>query len=373
MRHASPPPFPLRPLSRPPTELASPTSRAGSRADENGGNSIKGTGFRTLQGFAQKDLTGEELADLGNSYYGSTSYFDDEIAAALAGTDNSASTNGGDYSSAVDDTRVQVAQKVTAYGAVWIYAIHEFESALVKCTGASGDTYSAQHAWDEGWAFYAGSTQEVASTSSGNLVYYLAEKRCENYATCASGTSGLSTVNKNVLQYSIDGLAALADCDTSAAGATTATAKLDLIKAQMRVPLIQGMLRYAYKTSLSMGTSADDIAEGWAFAYAILPQIDSCSTTASATIVDNMHPNLASPMPDGFDAVLSAVEATFTCLGITCADVGTGLVDSYSSTGTSTWLFELCDDSVSAGSIAKQGLVVSVAVVSALGAMLMAL
>ena len=88
-----------------------------------------------------------------------------------------------------------------------------------------------------------------------------------------------------------------------------------------------------------------------------------------------MHPNLASPMgPDGFDAVLSAVKATFTCLGITCADVGTGLVDSYSSTGTSTWLFELCaDDSVSAGSIAKQGLVVSVAVVSALGAMLMAL
>ena len=303
----------------------------------------------------------------------------------------------------MDDTREQVAKKVTAYGAVWIYAIHEFESALVKCTGASGDTYSAQHAWDEGWAFYAGSTQEAASTSSGNLVYYLAQKRCMNYATCASGTSGLATVNENVLTYVNAGLTALADCDTSAAGAATATAQLDLIKAQMRVPLIQGMLRYAYKTSLSMTSAADctttttddstpasapadtyrrrltwldgceDIADAWAFAYAILPQIDSCSTTAAATIVANMHPNLASPMPDGFDAVLSAVEATFTCLGITCADVGTGLVDSYSSTGTSTWLFELCDDSVSAGSIAKQGLVVSVAVVSALGAMLMAL
>ena len=203
-----------------------PTSRAGSRADENGGNSAKGTGFRTLQGFAQKDLASEELGALGNSYYGSTSYFDDEISAALAGTDNSASTNGGDYSSAVDDTRAQVAKKVTAYGAIWIYAIHEFESALVKCTGASGDTYSAQHAWDEGWAFYAGSTQEVASTSSGNLVYYLAEKRCENYATCASGTSGLATVNENVLTYVNAGLTALADCDTSAAGAATAAPRM---------------------------------------------------------------------------------------------------------------------------------------------------
>ena len=364
-----------------PSELASPslTRASHARADENGGNSVKGSGFRTLQGFAQKDLgvdgSNEELGILGNSYYGSTTYFDDEISAALAGTANTAVSTGkgGDYSSAVDDTRQQVAKKITAYGAVWIYAIHEFEAAIGACTGASGDTYSAQHYWDEGWAFYAGSTQDVDSTSTGSLVYYLAEKRCENYATCASGTSGLSTVNKNVLQYSIDGLAALADCDTSAAGAATATAQLDLIKAQMRVPLIQGMLREAYKTSLSMGASADDIAEGWAFAYAILPQIDSCSTTASATILANMHPNLDSPMPDGFDAVLSAVEATFTCLGITCADVGTGLVDSYSSTGTSTWLFELCDDSVSAGSIAKQGLVVSVAVVSALGAMLMAL
>ena len=119
-----------------------------------------------------------------NAYYGSTSYFDDEISAALAGTANTLSTNGGDYSSAVDATRAQVAKKVTAYGAVWIYAIHEFEAAIV--TAPRGDTYSAQHAWDEGWAFYAGSTQVTASTSGGNLVYYLAQKRCENYGTCAT-------------------------------------------------------------------------------------------------------------------------------------------------------------------------------------------
>ena len=68
-----------------PSELASPslTRASHARADANGGNSLKSSGYRTLQGFAQKDLgvdgSNEELGILGNSYYGSTTYFDDEI------------------------------------------------------------------------------------------------------------------------------------------------------------------------------------------------------------------------------------------------------------------------------------------------------
>ena len=67
-----------------PSELASPslTRASHARADENGGNSVKGSGYRTLQSFAQKDLgvdgSNEELGILGNSYYGSTTYFDDD-------------------------------------------------------------------------------------------------------------------------------------------------------------------------------------------------------------------------------------------------------------------------------------------------------
>ena len=93
-----------------PSELASPslTRASHARADENGGNSVKGTGFRTLQSFAEKDLASEEIGGYNGAYFGSTSYFDDEISAALAGTANTLSTNGGDYSSAVDATREQV-------------------------------------------------------------------------------------------------------------------------------------------------------------------------------------------------------------------------------------------------------------------------
>ena len=360
-----------------PSELASPslTRASHARADENGGNSVKGTGFRTLQSFAEKDLASEEIGGYNGAYFGSTSYFDDEISAALAGTANTLSTNGGDYSSAVDATREQVAKKVTAYGAVWIYALHEFEDALLYCDGTKSKsgytaTYSAQHAWDEGWAFYAGSTQVTAGTSGGNLVYYLAQKRCSDYGTCDS-TTGLATVNDNMLTYVNAGLTALADCDTDATTAkATATTNLELIKSQMTVPLVQGMLKYAYYTSLST-VSADDIAEGWAFAYPLLGMINNCDPTVAATVITNMHVNAASPMDEGYDTLREAVESTYSCLGgdggITCADVG--------SLSTSSGGYTMCTDAVettSAGSIAKQGLVVSVAVVSALGAMLMA-
>ena len=100
-----------------PPELASPLTRTvparHSRADRNGSNSLKSSGkngYRTLQSFATKDLGSEEFGAINNGYWGSTTYADDEISAALDGT--------GDYASAADVTREQVAKKVLAYTAV---------------------------------------------------------------------------------------------------------------------------------------------------------------------------------------------------------------------------------------------------------------
>ena len=154
----------------------------------------------------------------------------------------------------------------------------------------------------------------------------------------------------------------------------TAEAQLDLIKVQMKIPLIQGTLRYLYKSDPAGGAGGSkEIAEGWAFAFGILGLLDDADPTVAATVVSNMKTTASSPVSDGYVAVKTAIESTYTALGVTCADIG-GLVDSYDASGTPTaYIWEACTDADStSGSVAKQGLAVSAAIVSALGAMLMA-
>jgi len=56
-----------------------------------------------------------------------------------------------------------------------------------------------------------------------------------------------------------------------------------------------------------------------------LPLVHACSTTAATTISNNLKIDTTTPMTDGFAAVKKAFESTYSCLGITCAQVG-GLI-----------------------------------------------
>merc|ERR1711871_1844288 len=46
--------------------------------------------------------------------------------------------------------------------------------------------------------------------------------------------------------------------------------------------------------------------------------------TVSQTLYDNINMGLgtAGAVPDGYEAVKTAIESTYSCLGITCSDVG---------------------------------------------------
>merc|ERR1711965_353341 len=114
----------------------------------------------------------------------------------------------------------------------------------------------------------------------------------------------------------------------------------------MTVPLVQGMLKYAWKADPAKGDScagqagndaatvatkddsagtdcAKSWAEGWAFAAAVLPQVHQCDATAATTIKDNLNIEAAAgPMKDGVAAVKTAIESVYNCLGISCTDVG---------------------------------------------------
>lgn len=98
------------------------------------------------------------------------------------------------------------------------------------------------HAWDEAWAFYAGSLQEIGG-DEGQMIYALADKRCANFGTCTgdddgSDTSGTSAVNAEIRDLFQEGVGKLqnGDCDE-------VEGIKDNIVDLMTVPLLQGVLR----------------------------------------------------------------------------------------------------------------------------------
>jgi len=315
------------------------------------GNSLKSAPtIRTIKGFATKDyssdkLTGvsdngwynEPLPKLYKAYWKAQGWTD---AQANVWADTFITK---DYSAISKDSGTnQLIKKGANYQAVWMYVLHELEDAIGDCY--SGDilandqtpTGGAPHAWDEGWAFYAGSqvaaTAAGAVTDDGTLIWELSEKRADDFGT--DDTSGPASVNVQLLAKFIEGRDKIiaADC----AGAEPL---VEDIRKLMTVPLVQGTLKYAFKAdpansagdctadaSNTAMTAADGCvkswSEGWAFAAAVLPQVYNCDQTAAATIKTNLDIAASGPMAGGFAAVKSAIEGTYQCLGITCAHVG---------------------------------------------------
>ena len=241
-----------------------------------------------------------------------------------------------------DATRVELVKKGIAYQGVWMYAVHKFETAIADCLkGTTADVNSAKLNWDKGMAYYVGSKEEkTTGASTGNLLYNLAQKRCEEFGTCATTTdsSTIAAANKEAIAKATEGMAYFVHTQLSCADPQLDTIFRNIVS-QMTVPLVQGMLKYAWKAdpAQSGGSCASDAgkaeaavssacakswAEGWAFAAAVLPQVHQCDAGAATTIKANLDVASAEPMKDGVAAVKAAIEGVYDCLGITCTDVG---------------------------------------------------
>merc|ERR1719389_1243904 len=269
------------------------------------GNSDKGSGsIRTLKGFATsgaKKMSSEKWWVVYKNYWGDDYYADTYAMAALDGT--------GVMVGKSDVMRGELVKKGIAYQAVWMYVLHEFEDAVDDCL--AGDIYSndahniagdSPHAWDEGWAFYAGSLEGTDGSGSGQLLHTLAEKRCKDFGTCSNGREGAALANLNALRIARTGREKILNYDCAGADV-----QFHAIVDQMTVPLIQGMLKYAFKAdpanaqgSCSSGSCDKEWAEGWAFAAAVLPRLHFCSTTVATLVRANLDTANAAPMTDGF-------------------------------------------------------------------------
>jgi hypothetical protein len=297
---------------------------------------------RTLQGFATVATTTAKMwsgcpncpyEDFSKfyTYYGDLDYADKYVTAALDGTvADFANLGDMDYSSTTQGTsyygRVDATKKGTAYMNNLMYVIREFEDAIDDCQTSSIDNnYGSAHAWDEGVAFYTGSLEGtiVGGNSAGEMNYRLAEKRCENYDTCGplgNAATGVSKVNTDLFAKFAEAQEYLfmGTCDL-------VRPVLREIVPLMIIPLVQGVLRYAYKLSIDTDVAQEDNrlkmeGEGATFAAAMLPWLHACSAADAATVLSNMKPGASMSMDK--DAVKAALERNYICMGFTCADIG---------------------------------------------------
>merc|ERR1719201_2093188 len=134
----------------------------------------------------------------------------------------------------------------------------------------------------------------------------------------------------------------------------------------MTIPLIQGMLKYAYLSDplaagndycgKETGNRCDKVlAEGWAFAAAVLPRLNYCDSSVAKFVKDNLDVTAITgattqgqtQMKDGYANLKAEVEKTYPCLGITCEEVG-----FYQSAGVGKGGMTACSDATPAATTA---------------------
>jgi hypothetical protein len=209
------------------------------------------------------------------------------------------------------------------------YVIWEMQDQINDCklqTLTANDDGSVK-AWDEAVAFWAGSqTRDFAygeTIKDDNLLYYLGDKRCPNFKTCAAGFTGTAKVNQEILALFNRGKelarsGGTADCDPM-------NDIHEQIGTMMLVPFIQGTLRYLYKTR-SGTQDAKTAGELWAFATAILPFVNEVNPAAADALYKRAW---LLDFSGDYVADKSLLESTYSELGagagkgmITCADIG---------------------------------------------------
>lgn len=264
------------------------------------------------------------------NFYGNFDYADRWITAAFYSEQTNFENGRGnaDFAGYNKDALTEAISKGTAYMSVLMYVIRELEDAVYSCKLGCGaqtcDDGEAVHSLDEAVAFYAGSLEGRDGSGDGVLVYNLADKRSLDFRTCGEKgdePSGTSYVNIQIVQEFQRAQLFLLEKDC----ASTEVIKNNIVN-YMKVPLIQGILRYAYireyLTPEQEAIAQMAEAEGATFAAALLPWLHACDSVDADIVYDIMRIGSADKQVDGFKHVKKALERNYKCMGITCGDVG---------------------------------------------------
>ena len=226
-----------------------------------GKNAQKDDGsYRTLAGFASATGKNHDY----DSYYEMNGSIGAHIMAAMDGT--------GDFEGTSDTVRYQGIAKLTVNMGMVGYTLHELNAAIIKAEAGNWGTDDAQHAWDEGWAFFHGPDEHYGCSPAKVM-----EKRAGDFGTAdADGVAATFAATESAMNA---GLTALQNENMQG----VVDARDEILK-NLVIVYSQAVLKYTSK--MDSNTTAEKYqAEGYAFwkaieAYAAPHMHDGCYNMA---------------------------------------------------------------------------------------------
>lgn len=216
--------------------------------------------------------------------------------------------------------QVELAYEAIVVLSMWMEVVHLLESAARECgKEASGDTHQAALHIDDALAYYVGVGQSKGETD-GFLLYSFAQKSATAFGTIDKAT-GEAKVNKEIMNLFMDAKNTALTCSGGEAVTKSLRSIVGVMISRLNVPLVQSF----YQT-LQIGAKTDK-ASFYATLYglAALPQIATCQPTEYQYLSSEITEN-------GLDVanvqkLMKSLNSTFSCYGITCADVHGGSED----------------------------------------------
>ena len=198
---------------------------------------------------------------------------------------------------------------------VWSNVVAEMNAAVDECK--NGGDFVAH--WDRAVAYYTGSKEGTTGTEAGILFHNLADELCQSMSTCgasSSESSGKSFVNREILN-----LFRHAQRFFQTKKCSDIDDARHAIEKLMIVPHVQGVLVVANERGESDSVVSQNI--GATYTAALVPLIHACDEMSARTLYTEMRINNGAALKQpNFDTVKQAVESTYSCLGITCGQVG---------------------------------------------------
>ena len=271
----------------------------------------------TLQSLSTNPYSNHATFQAFQTFYGGAAgYADSWIQAAFDGTQIFEIGNG--QSRQADFTRLDFEGRSNAvrWGTlvlnVWMAVVGSLEKALAGCS-PNGNNNNAQQDWNDALALFTGSLVDSDLPIGGYMLFHFIQIQCTTFGTC--GTDEEAPVNTEIIATFV-----LGKNNIQSGQCNLLSTNVERIKTLLKVPLIQATLRAMYSLDREDDKRSEIQGEAAAFAAAVAPVVSECSLGSAEAIYNDMIPGNS---PDGsFEVVKGNVERHYTCMGVTCADIG---------------------------------------------------
>ncbi len=195
---------------------------------------------------------------------------------------------------------------------VWGYIVHELHETVENCKNQKLRDDDGVHSIDEAVAYWIGSGQQTGSGEKGHLMYALTERMAEKFGQDVNGQakanySILRLFKQAAIQLALPS-ACVANVDTTVKGLRSVINKLI---SKMLIPQIQGLI-----ASLKQ----NDKPRARIFSHAFVPFTAACNKSTFEFLKLKLITGQFNVVE--VDEIIRRIESTYSCLDLTCDDIG---------------------------------------------------